>query len=196
MRTSPNNHDLSVRRDLELESFLLKLKEEGLKLKAEGQIEGRDADIARILKEERKKLLSLSPKTLKNLFPDLWDEFVRHSKAVEKTRREVLSAIGGPNFNVVSLEQAIRGEHSKDGKDFDFHEHQLDGLDQIVEFFKNPGRRSGYVKFPTGMGKTVLFAGIIRAFTESNPTSRVLVLSPRDIVNDQNLKTIERLQPG
>lgn len=44
------------------------------------------------------------------------------------------------------------------------------------------------------MGKTILFSALIRVFCENNPNTRVLILSPRNIVNEQNIKAINRLQ--
>ncbi len=50
------------------------------------------------------------------------------------------------------------------------------------------------MKLPTGMGKTILFSALIRTFCSKNPDTRVLILSPKDIVNQQNLRAIDRLQ--
>ncbi len=44
------------------------------------------------------------------------------------------------------------------------------------------------------MGKTILFSALIRTFCSKNPDTRVLILSPKDIVNKQNFKAIDRLQ--
>ena len=176
--------DLSIRRDLEFESFVKKL-----------WIEGRNNDIQRLRNYGRQKLLESSPKALRKLFPDLWTEYVWHSKTMEEHRRKILTPILDEKFSIVDLENTIAWELEKiEWKWFAFRSHQIDGLEKISAFFAESGKRSGYIKLPTGMWKTILFSALIRVFCSKNPETRVLILSPKDIVNTQNIKSIHRLQ--
>ena len=66
---------------------------------------------------------------------------------------------------------------------------------KLSEYFK-PGtdfKRSGFLKYPTGMGKTILIALMIRALNHHTDAS-ALVLSPRDTINAQNTKKIAAYQ--
>lgn len=177
--------DLHIRKELELESFLQKLDTE----------KDRKSDSERLRSHVRRELLTKTPREIRDLFPDLWEEYKVHSKSVEAIRKKVLEVITQDDFDIKALEQSIAESiASTEGKDFAFRAHQADGLEKIGEFFRDPGRRSGYIKLPTGMGKTILFSALIRVFCEKNPDTRVLILSPRDIVNKQNFKAIERMQ--
>lgn len=177
--------DNHIRKELELESFLQKLDME----------KGREVDSERVRFHVRRTLLNKSPREIRDLFPDLWEEYKSHSRNVEVTRKKVLEVITRDDFDIAALEQSIaEGIELSEGKDFAFRAHQADGLGKIGEFFREPGRRSGYIKLPTGMGKTILFSALIRVFCENNPDTRVLILSPRSIVNEQNLRAINRLQ--
>lgn len=178
------NRDLAIRRDLEFESFVQKLSNEW-----------RNSDIERLCKHGRKTLLENSPRVIKELFPEIWEEFKVHSRLVEKTRRWILEPILPENFDIQELENSIALQIEKiEWKWFAFRSHQIDGLEKVGEFFNQNWKRSGYIKLPTGMGKTILFSALIRTFCSKKPNTRVLILSPKDIVNQQNLRAIDRLQ--
>jgi hypothetical protein len=44
---------------------------------------------------------------VKELFPELWEEFKTHSRLVEKTRRSTLGPILPENFDITELENSI-----------------------------------------------------------------------------------------
>lgn len=178
------NRDLWIRRELEFESFIKKLT-----------IQDRVGDIQKLRDYGRQKLLASSPRVIKELFPELWEEYRAHSRVMEMHRRDILKPILDESFNIADIEATIADEIERaEWKWFAFRSHQIDGLERISTFFAESGKRSGYIKLPTWMWKTILFSSLIRVFCEKNPETRVLILSPKDIVNKQNLKSIDRLQ--
>lgn len=66
---------------------------------------------------------------------------------------------------------------------------QLDGYFQF-----NPDFRSGFIKQPPGIGKTVEMSTILWALRQEIPDLKAGVFSPRVAINEQNLGTIQALQ--
>ncbi len=71
---------------------------------------------------------------------------------------------------------------------------QIRFMDKLKDYFDPAkGKRSGFVKYPTGMGKTILISIMIKSLIKHGG-SKALVLSPRNIVNEQNEKKIKSFQ--
>ena len=72
--------------------------------------------------------------------------------------------------------------------------HQIDAFEDIVDFFKEGGRE-GYVKLPTGTGKTVLFVELCKKLRESvagdEELPRSIVLVPKIDLANQTLGSID-----
>lgn len=71
-------------------------------------------------------------------------------------------------------------------------EKQMNVFKTIHAFFEEQ-KTFGYIKLPTGTGKTVLFGQIIRAV--ANGTSKALILVPRVQLVDQTYKSFKRFAP-
>gem|GEM_PF-6629888 len=73
---------------------------------------------------------------------------------------------------------------------------QVRFMRKVREFFsREPQPRSGFVKYPTGIGKTWLIGLMLRAVLH-HTDAKALVLSPRNEINNQNLATIDKLVDG
>ncbi|MDF2379366.1 MAG: DEAD/DEAH box helicase family protein, partial [Candidatus Gracilibacteria bacterium] len=67
-------------------------------------------------------------------------------------------------------------------------------LKKLQEYFADGTRRTGFVKYPTGMGKTILIGTILRSLFSAEQKPKVLVLSSRKVINQQNRDKIRSLQ--
>jgi superfamily II DNA or RNA helicase len=71
---------------------------------------------------------------------------------------------------------------------------QIRFMGKLKDYFDPAkGKRSGFVKYPTGMGKTILISIMIKSLIRHGG-SKALVLSPKDIVNEQNENKIKSFQ--
>ena len=71
-------------------------------------------------------------------------------------------------------------------------EKQMNVFEAVYAFFKEK-KTSGYVKLPTGTGKTVLFGQIIRAVANGN--SRALIIVPRIQLVQQTYESLKHFAP-
>jgi superfamily II DNA or RNA helicase len=71
-------------------------------------------------------------------------------------------------------------------------EKQMSVFQKVQEFFKE-GKTSGYIKLPTGTGKTVLFGQIIRAVANGN--SKALIVVPRIQLVQQTYESLKKFAP-
>lgn len=75
--------------------------------------------------------------------------------------------------------------------EFPLFPRQIESLQKIRDFLSE-GRSLGYLKLPTGVGKTVIFAKLIEAFTKEND-KKAVVCSPTKIIAGQNVDTVEKV---
>lgn len=85
----------------------------------------------------------------------------------------------------------IRGHH-RSGKKKVLREKQIDVFKAVYDFLKK-GLTCGFIKLPTGTGKTVLFGQIIRAVT--NGRSRAIIIAPRIQLVQQTYESLKRFAP-
>lgn len=81
--------------------------------------------------------------------------------------------------------------HYGNGKKI-LREKQMNVFEAIYEFFKE-NKTDGYIKLPTGTGKTVLFGQIIRAV--ANGKSRALIVVPRIQLVQQTYESLKNFAP-
>lgn len=72
--------------------------------------------------------------------------------------------------------------------------YQTDALLSVVRSIANGNLRPAVV-LPTGAGKTVIFAHLVRYWREANPTHRVLILVHRDELVRQTVRKIRSVAP-
>lgn len=82
-------------------------------------------------------------------------------------------------------------DHYKTSKKV-LREKQMSVFKAVYDFFEEQ-KTFGYIKLPTGTGKTVLFGQIIRAV--ANGKSKALILVPRVQLVDQTYKSFKRFAP-
>lgn len=122
------------------------------------------------------------PEELEAAFPILYQQLETHRKALEVQLAPVLA--GFHKIQEVDLPPGFKARPK-----------QIRYTGKLAEYFA-PGksfRRSGFVKYPTGMGKTILIGLTVRSVIHHAKAS-ALVLSPRNTINKQNKDKIKALQ--
>jgi ankyrin repeat protein/superfamily II DNA or RNA helicase len=72
---------------------------------------------------------------------------------------------------------------------------QHDALSNIVRLINNANEKAGYVKLPTGVGKTRILAALVFAcMSDTNYKKRIVVITPQLDLNSQMCKDIIRYQ--
>ncbi|MBP7967449.1 DEAD/DEAH box helicase family protein [Candidatus Woesebacteria bacterium] len=89
---------------------------------------------------------------------------------------------------VSSLRELIATNETQEVVLFD---RQVETLTKITDFI-DAGGMAGYVKLPTGVGKTVIFAKLIEAFSRDTD-DKTIICGPTKIVAGQNTDTVEKI---
>lgn len=123
-------------------------------------------------------------------FPALVPIFVRYKRIIERD----LNRLRGMLANIQKV-----SENLPEGKNL--RPRQIHFLQEIARFFGDPkhSRRTGYVKYPSGMGKTILMGIIVRWLImaggeDKTRRPKILILSPRRVINAQNREKIREWQ--
>ncbi|MBI4193239.1 MAG: DEAD/DEAH box helicase [Candidatus Colwellbacteria bacterium] len=124
---------------------------------------------------------------LKRRYPKRYEIYLRALRAL-KNKREI--AAGGKNREwrellVSNLDEYIE-RHWQNGENGTLRRHQITAFTKLRDFLKKGGEK-GYIKLPTGTGKTVLFAELVEAIG-----AKTLVLVPGIELIGQTLRQFEK----
>ena len=157
---------------------------------------GKDAEHSLVPESQDKEdILKMSEAEIKEKFArryEMYLQLLRHQKRQEKTGESNLSPeeieemkkwLGVLN----SLDEYIKKHH--EGEEITLRGKQIDVFDNLRNFLEEGGSE-GYVKLPTGVGKTVLFTELIEAMDV-----KTLILVPTKILVDQTAEKLEEFAP-
>ncbi len=124
--------------------------------------------------------------TFQSEFPGLAQELLSHRDGVRDRLLKVTGALSKANETDVHPDLVLRPK-------------QIRFMERLKSYFSELPqdripRRSGFVKYPTGLGKTIMISLILRTLAQHHEDANVLVLSPREQINIQNEEKIRKYQ--
>lgn len=156
----------------------------------------------------REDIHKLSLQEMKKLYPERYRLYVELLREVKRTAREddeEIVAVSNDNESteesedsvwegaavkahaLTVLDEMLHGEDSADLNNLFVR--QQETLLKVHHCLER-GIKRGYVDLPTGVGKTIIFSKLVKAFS-SHPKGRVLVVGPTKIIQEQNEGKIE-----
>lgn len=157
---------------------------------------GQDAEHSLIPEsQDKEKILQMSESELKQKFARRYEMYVRllrDKKRQEKTGESSLSPEDIAEMKkwlsiLNSLDTYIKKHHKGEG--ITLRGKQIDVFDSMRNLLEEGGSE-GYVKLPTGVGKTVLFTELVEAMDV-----KTLVVVPTKILVDQTAEKLEEFAP-
>lgn len=129
-------------------------------------------------------MLKMTPEELQETYPLKYRAYIEslHGRLRPADAGDLAKTIWAIN-NTERFAQALEGEESEVA----LWAHQVEVFKDILAFLE-AGERKGWIKLPTGSGKTVLFSSLIKA-----TGLRSLVLVPRTKLIDQTNKQLKKL---
>lgn len=142
---------------------------------------------------EGEQIMKMSEKELKEKYPrryELYLELLRREwGAVEEAKsNEKIEKLKKWLRVLNSLDDYIKNH--QEGRETTLYERQATVFDDVRKFLE-AGGSEGYVKMPTGSGKTVLFSELVEAI--DLPT---LIVVPRKLLIKQTQEKLEQFAPG
>lgn len=157
---------------------------------------GQDAERSLVPEsQDKEKILKMSEVELKEKFTrryEMYLQLLRDQKRQEKTGESNLSPEDTEEMKkwlsvLNSLDGYIKKHH--EGEEVTLRGKQIDVFDSLRNFLEEGGSE-GYVKLPTGVGKTVLFTELIEAMDV-----KTLIVVPTKILVDQTAEKLEEFAP-
>lgn len=153
------------------------------------QLDAADLDLGAQLEppfEKRELILKKSADELATYFPvryDLYTELLRDGRHMDPERRaEIQSVLRSLN----NLDFYIANHQTGNEQDRVLFARQFNVFEDLRDFFED-GKRRGYVKLPTGVGKTVLFLELTRVLRQ-----KTLIVVPTTTLVEQTLGSIQK----
>jgi len=135
--------------------------------------------------DKRERLFHKSSEELSNFFPkryNLYTEILRDGKNLDKERREeIQSTLRALN----NLDFYIANHRTGNEQDRILRARQFTVFEDLRDYFED-GKTRGYVKLPTGVGKTVLFLELVKALRQ-----KTLIVVPTNQLVDQTLEKLK-----
>lgn len=132
-------------------------------------------------------VISLSLEEIKNKYPERYDAYLkvlRSEKAVENIRAEDLSELSGWISTLNNLDNYIE-QHKGNKEERVLRDRQFTVFEDLRSSLEE-GNKEGYIKLPTGTGKTVLFSQIIEALGQ-----KTLIVVPSKLLVTQTGARLE-----
>ncbi len=171
-------------------------EELSLQLESAQDAVGQDAEHSLVPEsQDKEKIMQMSEAELKQKFSrryEMYLQLLRDQKRQEKTGESNLSTEDIEEMKkwlgiLNSLDLYIKKHHK--GEEVTLRGKQIDVFDSMRNFLEEGGIE-GYVKLPTGVGKTVLFTELIEAMDV-----KTLIVVPTKILVDQTGQKIEQFAP-
>lgn len=176
-------HESRVTQELQVATFLKNIWTEGINAEENEEFSRNDElihDVSDNISNLRDDLRVNFLKTLETENPALFALYKQISEKVRGRVKEVLK--GFTNITEIDLPEG-----------FVLRPKQEALLPKIQEYFADGTKRTGFIKHPPGMGKTHMMGLMIRSLAKHSKV-RCLVLSPRDTINKQNERKIQKMQ--
>lgn len=135
--------------------------------------------------DELQSMLELPIDDLKERYPIKFQAYLEARRGQEVNAHEFATRVSALNNIERFVESLETGESA-----ISLYEHQKEVFRDLLEFFE-AGETKGWIKLPTGAGKTAIFSSLAKA-----TNLRTLILVPKTKLIDQTVDSLDRFGSG
>lgn len=173
--------------------------DEFIRRKSLEDLEKQTGEITKVLGEEIappfqvEETMKMSAEELKERFPRRYEIYLKNLRAEKRSQPLTDSEKSGMAMclnTLNSMDLYIESHKTSEKDKRTLYEHQIEVFEVFRDFLEK-GNKEGYIKLPTGTGKTALFIEFLKA-----TDLKSLIVLPTNQLLDQTIDSLAKFAPG